>query len=306
MIIEASGYELCAISAAKRKLGYVAVPVDVPAPVKQVKALEGSYAEESRRKKEIEEALARGKEEIEKLKPKLDDAMKELQLALEQKSSLEFQTRNSDEIVQELEQKIFSAVHLLQRYKKERDELLLEQIKEATHNFDPSLKIGEGGYGSIYRGVLRHTQVAVKVLHSNSSQGNLEFEQEYTFIYISIVMAQLALSCCEMSRNKRPELISEVWRMLEPMKFSCGASSFRRGSEDHFQIPQFYMCPIFQEIMQEPVVASDGYTYETEAIKGWLERGNDTSPMTDQKLANDILIPNHALRSAIQEWLQQP
>ncbi|KAK1365703.1 hypothetical protein POM88_041264 [Heracleum sosnowskyi] len=217
MIIEASGYELCAIIAAKRKLGYVAVPVDVPAPVKQVKALEGSYAEESRRKKEIEEALARGKEEIEKLKPKLDDAMKELQLALEQKSSLEFQTRNSDEIVQELEQKIFSAVHLLQRYKKERDELLLErnnavslaeelrrkpvedtsiarmtrfytefslsEIKEATHNFDPSLKIGEGGYGSIYRGVLRHTQVAVKVMSywwerissSNSEQNKLVY-----------------------------------------------------------------------------------------------------------------------------------
>lgn len=61
-----------------------------------------------------------------------------------------------------------------------------------------------------------------------------------------------------------------------------------------------------QEIMQEPVVAADGYTYETEAIKGWLESGNGTSPMTDQKLANNILIPNHALRSAIQEWLQQP
>lgn len=62
---------------------------------------------------------------------------------------------------------------------------------------------------------------------------------------------------------------------------------------------------IFQEIMQDPVVAADGYTYETEAIKGWLESGNDKSPMTDRKLANDILVPNHALRSAIQEWLQK-
>lgn len=58
--------------------------------------------------------------------------------------------------------------------------------------------------------------------------------------------------------------------------------------------------------MQDPVVAADGYTYEAEAIKGWLESGNDKSPMTDQKLTNNVLVPNHVLRSAIQDWLQQP
>lgn len=57
--------------------------------------------------------------------------------------------------------------------------------------------------------------------------------------------------------------------------------------------------------MQDPVVAADGYTYEAEAIKGWLDSGNQTSPMTDGKIAHNNLIPNHALRSAIQEWLQQ-
>ena len=55
----------------------------------QVKASESSYAEELKRQKEMEEALASGKEEIEKLKPELDKVKKELQLALEQKSSLE-------------------------------------------------------------------------------------------------------------------------------------------------------------------------------------------------------------------------
>lgn len=165
-----------------------------------------------RLRKGIEEALASGKEEIEKLKPQLDEVMEELQLALQQKSSLEIQIRNSDQMVQELEQKIFSAVELLQNYKRERDELLVKrdnalnlaeelrrkqvedasttrvtrfyyefsfsEIEEATSNFDPSLKIGEGGYGTIYRGLLRHTQVAIKVLHSHSSQGPSEFQQE--------------------------------------------------------------------------------------------------------------------------------
>lgn len=54
----------------------------------------------------------------------------------------------------------------------------LSEIKEATRNFDPSFKIGEGGYGSIYKGVLRYTPVAIKVLNPDSMQGPLEFKQE--------------------------------------------------------------------------------------------------------------------------------
>nr|GEW52797.1 ribonuclease H-like domain, reverse transcriptase, RNA-dependent DNA polymerase [Tanacetum cinerariifolium] len=60
------------------------------------------------------------------------------------------------------------------------------------------------------------------------------------------------------------------------------------------------------ETMQDSVVAGDGFTYKAEAIKGRLDSGHNTSPMTNLKLANSSLVPNHALRSAIQEWLQQP
>jgi len=56
--------------------------------------------------------------------------------------------------------------------------------------------------------------------------------------------------------------------------------------------------------MQDPHIASDGFTYEAEAIKGWLDSGHDTSPMTNMRLENHTLVPNRALRSAIQEWLQ--
>ena len=60
-----------------------------------------------------------------------------------------------------------------------------------------------------------------------------------------------------------------------------------------------------QEVMQDPHVAADGFTYEAEALRGWLDSGHDTSPMTNLKLEHCNLVPNHALRSAIQEWLQQ-
>ena len=52
------------------------------------------------------------------------------------------------------------------------------EVRDATRNFDPSLKIGEGGYGSIFRGFLRHTEVAIKMLNSHSMQGPAEFQQE--------------------------------------------------------------------------------------------------------------------------------
>jgi hypothetical protein len=66
-----------------------------------------------------------------------------------------------------------------------------------------------------------------------------------------------------------------------------------------------YILQNLQEVMQDPHVAADGFTYEAEALRGWLDSGHDTSPMTNVKLEHCNLVPNHALRSAIQEWLQQ-
>ncbi|XP_010512486.1 PREDICTED: U-box domain-containing protein 36-like isoform X2 [Camelina sativa] len=68
--------------------------------------------------------------------------------------------------------------------------------------------------------------------------------------------------------------------------------------------PQYFICPITQDIMEDPHVAADGFTYEREAISGWFERGHETSPMINKRLPHKSLVPNLALRSAIQEWLQ--
>ncbi|BAT74824.1 hypothetical protein VIGAN_01258900 [Vigna angularis var. angularis] len=55
----------------------------------------------------------------------------------------------------------------------------LEQIREATEDFSPVNKIGEGGFGPVYKGQLFDgTLVAVKQLSSKSRQGNHEFLNE--------------------------------------------------------------------------------------------------------------------------------
>ncbi|KAI3809620.1 hypothetical protein L1987_19216 [Smallanthus sonchifolius] len=59
----------------------------------------------------------------------------------------------------------------------------LRQIKTATHNFDPANKIGEGGFGPVYKGVLTDgSEIAVKQLSARSKQGNREFVTEIGMI----------------------------------------------------------------------------------------------------------------------------
>ncbi|XP_047156379.1 U-box domain-containing protein 33 isoform X2 [Vigna umbellata] len=492
--------------------------------IRKAKASESLYTEELNLRKLAEEELRKEKEELENAKRLRDKVREELHLALDQKASLESQIASSELIIKELEQKIVSAVDLLQSYKNEREELQIQrdnalreaeelrkkqgetssshvpqlfsefsfsEIKEATDNFNPSLKIGEGGYGSIFKGVLSYTEVAIKRLHSDSMQGPLEFQQEVdvlsklrhpnlitligacpdawalvyeylpngsledrlackdntpplswqtrirvatelcsaliflhsskphsivhgdlkpsnilldanlisklsdfgicrilsncessssnstefwktdpkgTFVYMDpeflasgeltpksdvysfgIVLlrlltgrpalgitkevkyaldtgklkslldpvagdwpfvqaeqlARLALRCCDMNRKSRPDLYSDVWRILDAMRVSSGGTnSFGLSSEGLSQPPSYFICPIFQEVMRDPHVAADGFTYEAEAIRGWLDGGNDNSPMTNGKLAHHNLVPNRALRSAIHDWLQ--
>uniref|UniRef100_A0A7N2LP81 non-specific serine/threonine protein kinase n=1 Tax=Quercus lobata TaxID=97700 RepID=A0A7N2LP81_QUELO len=57
------------------------------------------------------------------------------------------------------------------------------QIKAATNNFDAANKLGEGGFGTVYKGILLDgSMIAVKKLSSRSKQGNREFVTEIGMI----------------------------------------------------------------------------------------------------------------------------
>ncbi|XP_021894970.1 probable leucine-rich repeat receptor-like serine/threonine-protein kinase At3g14840 [Carica papaya] len=59
----------------------------------------------------------------------------------------------------------------------------LWQICAATNNFDPANKIGEGGFGPVFKGELADgTVIAVKQLSAKSKQGNREFINEIGMI----------------------------------------------------------------------------------------------------------------------------
>ncbi|KAI3451251.1 hypothetical protein Pfo_007916 [Paulownia fortunei] len=74
---------------------------------------------------------------------------------------------------------------------------------------------------------------------------------------------------------------------------------------DLSNVPSAFLCPIYQDVMQNPHLAADGFSYELEAIDEWLKTGHDTSPMTNLRLKHKLLTPNHTLRSLIQDWQNQ-
>ena len=71
------------------------------------------------------------------------------------------------------------------------------------------------------------------------------------------------------------------------------------------QVPDEFMCPITTSIMLDPVLGSDGHTYEKAAITEWL-RVHATSPMTREPMNAQGLRPNHSLKSMIQRFNAVP
>ncbi|GLU24281.1 hypothetical protein SLE2022_402290 [Rubroshorea leprosula] len=484
----------------------------------KARALESLCAKEMSLRKELEELLVRDKQEVLRTKNQYDGFMEELQTVNDRKAALEDRLAESQCMVKELEEKIISAVDLLISFKKQRDEMRVQhgdarrelnysrklasgeaesfygteilefsfmEINNATQDFDPSFRIGDGKYGSVYKGLLCHLQVAIKMLPSYGSQSLIEFQNEvevlsrvrhpnlvtlvgtcpesrslvyeyvrngsledcllcsdntpllwetrtriaydicsaliflhsnkpclphgnlkpskvlldtnfvcklsdfgiyrlisegnsgtsfneadpmvasaymapeylqtgevtpesdlYSFGMVLLQLltgrpvmgvlkdvkcalenghlnmlldasagdwplaqaqqlAYLALRCCKKNPLNRPDLVSEIRTVLEPMMDSCLSPASSLRVKKHRRVPSHFVCPIFQEVMKDPHIAADGFTYEADAIRGWFKSGHDTSPMTNLKLQHCNLLPNHALHQAIQEWRQK-
>lgn len=59
-----------------------------------------------------------------------------------------------------------------------------------------------------------------------------------------------------------------------------------------------FICPITHDVMTDPVVSADGYTYERAAIARWFETSRK-SPVTGQMLPHADLVPNQSVRTLL-------
>ena len=57
------------------------------------------------------------------------------------------------------------------------------------------------------------------------------------------------------------------------------------------RVPEQYVCRISNEVMRDPVVLADGYSYERRAAEAWLA-ARATSPATNRPLDHARATPN--------------
>ena len=69
--------------------------------------------------------------------------------------------------------------------------------------------------------------------------------------------------------------------------------------------PDELLCPITFELMEDPVFAADGHTYERRAIQQSIDTGNMRSPITNAPLENGNLTQNIRMKTQIANWKQR-
>jgi hypothetical protein len=101
----------------------------------------------------------------------------------------------------------------------------------------------------------------------------------------------------KMKRQARIDaLLKEV-----PLGQAEAALKAARGIDE---APNEFLCPVTQELMEDPVIATDGHTYERSEIERWFKQSLK-SPKTLETLPSAALIPNHQLRSLIVDWKEK-
>lgn len=116
--------------------------------------------------------------------------------------------------------------------------------------------------------------------------------------------AKMALKCVAYKAGERPDLEADIVPDLTELTIEAdtyqgaGQGSVPKG------VPSSLICPLTQELFQEPVIAADGFTYSRAAITDWLKRRN-TSPMTNAPMPHDNLVSNRAIRNALRDYQGQ-
>ncbi|XP_073275194.1 U-box domain-containing protein 52-like isoform X2 [Primulina huaijiensis] len=121
-----------------------------------------------------EAALAIAEKEKEKCRAaieKAETAQKIAELEAHKRMNAEMKAVKEAEEKKKVLQKL---AHGDARYRK----YTIEEIEAATEYFSQTRKIGEGGYGPVYKCYLDHTPVAIKVLRPDAAQGRSQFQQE--------------------------------------------------------------------------------------------------------------------------------
>ncbi|CAI5488074.1 unnamed protein product [Closterium sp. Naga37s-1] len=127
--------------------------------------------------------------------------------------------------------------------------------------------------------------VVSKYLESTGGEWRMDLAEE---------AAGLALRCADRRRENRPSLKKEVQPAL--VRIAAAAEEEVKARKKHSDSQ--FICPLSKEVMRDPVVAGDGFTYEREHITRWMASCT-LSPSTGQPLPHTCLTPNNVLKTLI-------
>ncbi|CAN8321959.1 unnamed protein product [Cochlearia groenlandica] len=283
--------------------------------------MERNYNKEAKLRKEAEEALAIEKEELELMKRLLESYKEDKDILLLESQQLdqnyqqELQLRKETQQSLSIEKAEIENVKLrLETLENENDGMLLkaEELKvkyegEVIVRKETEIALNkERNELEAMRQVLEICQIEqetltlekVALVENYIKEFNLRKETEEDLSRekqeLEIVKGILEAYNQEADsmKQERDNAIKTVQELTRKQQ--------EEEEEKEREPPQSFYCPITQEVMKEPNIAADGFTYEAEAIKRWLTT-HDTSPMTNLKLPNRNIVPNRALRSAIRD-----
>jgi hypothetical protein len=83
---------------------------------------------------------------------------------------------------------------------------------------------------------------------------------------------------------------------------NCFRACFSMSCSSPHPLPEHFCDMTFAcDVMDDPVVAADGFTYEREAITQWLA-SHSTSPTTNEPMHSKVVFPNVSIRAQIIAW----
>ena len=132
-------------------------------------------------------------------------------------------------------------------------------------------------------------------LSANAIMGKLCIKKEHLPITSDIPdeLAEVIRSCLSYEPSERPSF-SELFEKLTTLL----RAELRREHVVLSRVPEKYLCPITHEIMKDPVVCADGYTYSKAALVEHLA-SSETSPITQEQLTHRELCPNRVMLEEI-------